>query len=177
MPTLFRRDEEVQDFMGNGVSGVSIFVCGQPADVSVVPPSPLISLYADAAGAKLLTAPPQTDAYGRASYFVRPGVYSVVYYSTQIATPTQTLVLTDQAITGPTNLPQFNSDSTVNGTIHPNPDGAAVSFTLSAAPNPPASLVLTLNGLLVPAYAFAGQTVILQTPPPAGSVLSATYQV
>jgi hypothetical protein len=175
MPTLFRRDEEVQDFMGNGVSGVSIFVCGQPADVSVVPPSPLVQLYADEAGTTALTRPPQTDAYGRASYFVRPGVYTLVYYSSQILG--QTLVLTDQSILGPTNLPQFNSDTTVNGTIRPGINGAAVSFTLSAAPNPPASLVLTLNGLIVPAYAFSGSTVVLQTPPRLGDVLAATYQV
>jgi hypothetical protein len=177
MPTTYyRRDEEVQDFMGNPVMGVQIAVASQPANTSVFPPTPSVNLYADSVGTPLTTAP-QTNQDGHASYYAQPGLYTVCYFSTQIAAPGQQIILTDQAITGPTNLPQFNSDTTINGTIRPGCDGVTVAFTLSAAPNPPASLKLMLNGLLVSAYAFAGSTVVLQSPPPAGSVLSATYHI
>jgi hypothetical protein len=177
MATYYRRDEEVVDPMGNPVTGVQIALATQPANTSSFPPTPAVQLFADSVGTPLSVNPPQTDAYGRASYFVRPSIYTVCYHSTQISAPGQQIILMDQAISGPTNLPQFNSDTTTDGTIRPTPNGVAVSFTLSAAPNPPASLVLTLNGLVVPAYAFSSSTVILQTPPPAGSVLNATYQV
>jgi hypothetical protein len=102
-------------------------------------------------------------------------LYTVVYYSTQIAG--RTLVLLDQMISGPTNLPSRNSDSTSTGTIKPTPNGASTAFTLSAAPTPPSSLALFVNGLLVTDYAFSVSTVIFQTAPRAGDVISAIYQV
>jgi hypothetical protein len=177
MATYYRRDEEVVTDQGNPVSGVQIALATQPAITGVFPPTPAVRLFADAVGTPLRVNPPQTDQNGHCSYYALQGIYTVVYYSTEIATPTQTIVLTDQAISGPTNLPSFNSDSTVNGSIVPNPNGVTVGFTLSAAPTPPASLVLTLNGLVLSAFAFSGQTIVLETPPPVGSVLNATYQV
>lgn len=177
MPTYYRRDEEVVDSMGAPVMGVQIALANQPANTTNFPPTPVVQLFADPLGATPLTAAPQTDAYGHTEYYALPGIYTVVYYSTQIATPTQTLVLTDQIISTPTNLPQFNSDSTINGTIQPAPDGVTVGFNLSAAPALPASLILCVNGQVINAYAFANTTVIFETPPTAGSVITATYQV
>jgi hypothetical protein len=177
MPTYYRRDEEVVDSMGNAVMGVQIAVASQPANTSVFPPTPSVKLFADSVGTPLRINPPQSDAYGRVSYYALPGVYTVCYFSPQIATPTQTLVLTDQIISTETNLPSFNSDSTFNGTITPAPNGVTVGFNLSAAPAPPSSLILMVNGQVINAYAFANSTVIFETAPTAGSVITATYAV
>lgn len=191
--TLYRRDETLQDPMGNGVSGVQVFLCNQPTDTSVIPPTNLANVYADSTGQTLLdqvtaggvmpngalraSQQLQTDAYGMVSYYALPGVYTVCYFSPQIATPTQTLVLADQIISTPTNLPSFNSDSSTNGTITPSPNGVQVGFTLSAAPAPPSSLILMVNGQVINAYAFADTTVVFETPPTSGSVITAIYAV
>jgi len=53
----------------------------------------------------------------------------------------------------------------------------STAFMLSASPTPPASLVLMINGLVQLAYAFSGQQVIFETPPHAGDVISAVYQI
>jgi hypothetical protein len=179
MATYYRRDEWVQDAMGQGVSGVLVYLCAQPAITSTVPPSPLIKCYSDPEGTQLFKTPPQTDFYGHTAFFAPPGIYTVVYYSTQIATPTQTLVLPDQIISGPTNLAAHNSDSTTYGTIKPAPNGATVAFTLSAAPSPTTSLAVFVNGLLTNAYAYSAptQTVIFHVAPLASDVISATYQI
>ena len=120
MPTLYRRDEEVTDPMGNPVSGVQIALATQPANTSSFPPTPAVQLYLDAAGNYPLSLHPQTDQDGHASYYVaQPGIYTCVYYSTQIATPTQTIVMPDQIIAPSSTEPQYNSDTTATGSILP----------------------------------------------------------
>jgi hypothetical protein len=173
MALLYRRDEEVVDHMGNPVSGVTCYLCQQPANVNLVPPSPLVPVYADPNGTQPFTSAPQTDAYGRCAYYAPPGKYTVVYHSPQIAG--QTFALTDQLIVAPAT--QFVNDSTADQSITPSPNGIATGFTLSGSPNPPASLVLMLNGLVVPAYAFSGSQVVFETPPRPGDIVTATYQV
>jgi hypothetical protein len=175
VPTYQRRDEEVVDSMGNPISGVQIFVCYQPATTNVIPPLPLVNLYSDPLGANLLTSAPQTDAYGRASYYLLPGIFTVVYNSPQIAG--QTLVLADQIVSSVTNLPQFNNDSSAAGTIKPSPNGVRTGFTLSAAPMPPASLVLMVNGQVIEKYALSNNQVVFETAPSPTSVITAVYAV
>jgi hypothetical protein len=176
MPTTYLlRDEEVTDPMGQGVSGVSIYLCSQPATTSSIPPSPLAQIYSDPAGKYPITQPVVTDAYGHAEYYTSPGIYTCVYYSTQIAG--LTFVLTDQIIAPSSVQPQYNSDTTAIGTILPNnPNDIEVAFTLSATPVP-GSLILMVNGLVQYAYAFSGSTVIFETAPLTGDVITATYQV
>jgi hypothetical protein len=174
---LYRRDEEIVDAMGNPLSGVAVYLCSQPANTSTIPPAPIVRLFADAAGKIPLTRPPQTDAYGACEYYAPAGIYTVVYYSTQIAG--QTLVLIDQILQGPAPLPtQYNADSSTAGTISPLPDGIETQFNLSAVPSPSQSLVFSINGLVVSAYTLLPGllTVVLPTAPHAGALLMATYQ-
>jgi hypothetical protein len=174
--TYYRRDDGIVDPMGAGISGVQIALATQPADTSSFPPTPAVQLYADPLGKIPLKTAPQTDAYGRCFYYTLPGIYTVVYRSPQIATPTLTLVLPDQSIVAPYNGPTYNSDSTFNGSISPSPNGVTVGFTLSGVPTPPTSLVLMLNGLVISGYAFSGQTVVLETAPLSTDVITARYQ-
>jgi hypothetical protein len=176
---LYRRDEEIVDAMGNPVSGVQIALATQPANTSSFPPTPTVKLFGDGSGNPLPTPYPTTDAYGHCSYYAPPGLYTVVFYSTQIATPSQTLVLIDQVLQGPAQLPtQFKADSSTAGTITPLPDGVETQFNLSAVPNPAQSLVFSINGLYVSAYTLLPGllTVVLPTAPHAGALLMATYQ-
>jgi hypothetical protein len=178
MATYYRRDEDVTDGMGNPVSGVQIALATQPANTTSFPPTPAVKLYADALGTPLRVNPPQTDAYGHAEFYTLPGLYTVCYYSTQIATPTQMLVLQDQVVAAPAPLPtQFNSDSSTAGTITPLPDGFSVkSFNLSGIPHPAQSLVFCVNGIVQTGYNLVFATVSLLTAPPLGSLITATYQ-
>lgn len=102
MATFLRRDDWVTDAMGNALSGASVYVCSQPATTTSIPPSPLIQLYSDPAGADPITQPVLTDGYGHAFYYAAPGTYTVVYYSPQILET----VLADQTIgSGNVNFP------------------------------------------------------------------------
>jgi hypothetical protein len=177
MSTLFRRDETVVDSGGRPVSGVQVFVCGQPANTSTIPPTPLIQLYADSAGANLLTAPPQTDAYGHCFCYLPTGAFTICYYSTQLSPQLQSLP--DQLVVPPqTSAPQFNSDSSANSTITPAPDGTETEFNLSTPPviN---SLVFMINGIVQTGYTIVSglATVVLHTPPLSSDVLTAFYEI
>ena len=109
-----------------------------------------------------------------ASYYVaEPGVYTVAYYSPQIAG--QLLVLPDQTIAAPFSGQTYNNDSSANGSITGIINGINTSFTLSAPPTPPASLILMVNGLVQSAYSFSGTSIGLETPPEPGDVISASY--
>jgi hypothetical protein len=173
MSTYYRRDEVVTDSMGNPLSGIEVYLCGQPASTNVTPPVPLIQLYADSAGQKPITQPVVTDGYGRASYYAAQGIYTCVYWSTQIAG--LQVVLPDQAIVPPNPGADFNSDSSANGTITGTIDGRNTVFTLSAAPVVPGSLIFMVNGLAQVGFTLAGAVVTLAVAPRAGDVLTAVY--
>lgn len=191
MSNVYRRDECVVDSMGNPLSGVRIFLCNQPCNPGYTPafngqpaiiPNPLANVYADSAGAKFLdqiTAGQQlmTDAYGRCSYFAAQGIYTCVYWSPQINTPTLEIVLPDQIIVPPVYGADFNSDSSANGTIHPAPDGVNRAFDLSQIPNVPNSLVIAVNGITQTGWTLVYATVSLLEAPQPGDVITARYVV
>jgi hypothetical protein len=189
--TLYRSDHTVTDPMGNPVSGVTVYCLNQPATTTSNPPFPLAPIYADAAGTIPLdqvtaggvlpngalrpSQQVQTNAQGEASFYALPGIYTFCYYSPQMAPQTMTLV--DQIVSSSTNLPQYNNDTSSNGSIIPSPNGVQLAFTLSAAPQPPSSLILALNGAVVLGYGFSGQTVVFEVAPKTTDVISATYAV
>jgi hypothetical protein len=168
-----RRDEWVQDPMGNGVSGVFVYVCSQPANTSTFPPSPLVQLFSDSAGQNAIKNPQQTDAYGHTSYHVEAGTYTIVYYSSQIAG--LQVVLEDQIVTSPPFT--WASDSSANGTITGAINGINVQFTLSGTQAPPTSLILTVNGIQQLGFSITGNTVTLAVPPRVGNIIAARYIV
>jgi hypothetical protein len=168
-----RRDEWVQDPMGNGVSGVFVYVCSQPANTTTNPPSPLVALFSDSAGQNPIKNPQQTDAYGHCFYHVEAGTYTIVYYSPQIAG--LQVVLTDQIITSPPFT--WENDSSSNGTITGTINGINSTFTLSGIPAPPTSLILTVNGIQQLGFSITGNTVTLAVPPRVGNIIAARYIV
>jgi hypothetical protein len=171
--SLNRRDEQVQDPMGNPVSGVYVYVCSQPANTTTFPPSPLIALFSDQAGQNPIKNPQQTDAYGHVSYHTAAGTYTIVYYSPQIVG--LQIVLPDQIITSPPFT--WETDSSTNGTILGVINGVNATFTLSGVPAPAASLILSVNGIVQQGFSISGAVVTLAVPPRVGSVIQARYIV
>jgi hypothetical protein len=174
MATYTRRDDWVTDAMGNALSGASVYVCSQPSNTSSIPPSPLVQLYSDPLGADPITQPVLTDGYGHAFYYTSPGAYSIIYYSPQI----QTVILLDQLIVQPANTfaTTWNNDSSNAGTISGAVNGSNVTFILSAAPTPSASLLFTINGVVQYGWTISGSTVTLAVAPHTGNILNAIYQ-
>jgi hypothetical protein len=160
---LHRRDDWLVDSLGNALSGVGVYVCAQPANTNVIPPSPLVQLYSDSAGANPITQPVQTNGQGHAEFYVAAGTYTLVFYSPQI----EQVTLPDQIVS--TTTVSFGNDTFVR-------DGVTAAFTLSSTPFPPQSLIVTINGIFQTAYAFSSDLIVFSTPPPAGSVINAIYQ-
>lgn len=174
MATFYRRDDWVQDAMGNALSGVDVYVCTQPANTGSIPPSPLEQLYADPAGATPITQPVITDGYGHAEYYAAQGTYTIVYWSPQI----QEVVLVDQIIVSPFNdvTTTWNNDSSTASTIAGAINGTNTVFTLSASPLPPTALLFMVNGIVQTGWTLAGAVVTLAVAPHTGNALNAIYQ-
>jgi hypothetical protein len=172
MSTYYRRDDWVQDAMGNAQSGVSVYVCSQPANTSSIPPSPLATIYSDNAGADPITQPVETDGYGHAFFYAAQGTYTIVYFSPQI----QEVILVDQIVVSPFNevTTTWNNDSgsSITGAIN----GTNTVFTLSAQPLPPQALIFMVNGVVQTGFTISGSTVTLAVAPHTGDVLNAIYQ-
>lgn len=173
MATLVNQVFTLQTAQGQAVSGGNAWVCSQPANVSSLPPSPLATIYSDAAGANPITQPLQTDGFGQASCYVAEGVYTFVYWSPV----TGQLTYVDQVVVGPFNntTPSYNNDSSANGTITGAINGTNTVFTLSAQPAPTESLIFSVNGVIQYGWTISGQVVTLATAPHTGNVLNATY--
>jgi len=99
-----------------------------------------------------------------------------MYTSPQI----QQVVLADQIIVQPngTVQPQFNLDSTADGTMSGAINGVNKSFTFSNTPASQSSLIVMVNGLVIFSYAYSEPTnaIILENAPNPGSVVSARYE-
>jgi hypothetical protein len=192
MSSYYICEQTVTDSMGHPLSGCRIWVCQQPASIGQngQAPSPLAQVYADPTGQTPLDqltaggvnpknpggpALPsqqlQTDQNGYCAFYTSKGTYTLVFYSPEIATPTQQFVLVDQTVAG---TGSFVADSLGQG-ITPI-GGSKTAFQLSAVPDPASSLVLAVNGLIVPAYALSGSSVFLETPLQSADQLTANYQ-
>jgi hypothetical protein len=90
MPAFFRSDGWVKSAIGPAVPGAQVFVCTQPANTTKpVPPrnsppitnwtpTPLATIYSDAAGLEPITQPIVTDGFGHYDFYALPGVYTIV---------------------------------------------------------------------------------------------------
>ncbi len=80
--TQYRYDFNVRNAIGQAIPGVEVYVCTQPltSGAGVVPPTPLATLYADAAGATPLANPVVTDGNGNGFFYTATGTYTVVYF-------------------------------------------------------------------------------------------------
>lgn len=77
-PSFWRSDGWVKSAQGAAVPGAQIYVCNQPANVDVVPPSPLASIFSDSGGLVPITQPLITDGFGHYDFYAAPGIYTVI---------------------------------------------------------------------------------------------------
>jgi hypothetical protein len=174
MSSFYRRDDWVQDAMGNAISGAWVYVTGQPTNVATLtsagftPPTPQVQLYSDPFGINPITQPVITDGFGHEYFYTLPGTYTVTFYSPQIGITT----LADQAIVSPViTTPPVNQQQPA-GTVN----GVNQQFTISSIPA--SYLLLWLNGVFqVPAtnYTFNGLTIFMNTAPQVGDQLYCVY--
>lgn len=77
---IARRDDSLTDAQGRALAGAQVFYCEpQPANTSVIPPSPLATVYSDLAGTPA-TNPQITDGFGHAiAYLDDTVLYTIVY--------------------------------------------------------------------------------------------------
>lgn len=96
--SFFRLDGTVNTSQGVGLSGVSVYVCTQPASTDDIPPSPLATIYSDADGT-VLANPLETDGLGNYFFYAASGLYTIVVYDSLGRIETQ--VFEDQAVLSP----------------------------------------------------------------------------
>jgi hypothetical protein len=169
----YRRDDWLQNALGQALAGGKVYYCSQPANTGVVPPSPLVQVYADSSGTAAAN-PQQTDGFGHAVAYLAAGTYTIVYVHPQMGT----VVLTDQQVANIGTTPRIQADTSAAGTIAGAINSSNTVFTLSYTPSPTNSLLLFLNGIQqIPgvSYTLSGNTITFMNPPSAGSVLVAFY--
>src|SRR5579859_7294682 len=113
-----RFDGVVQNAVGEAIAGAFVYVCTQPANTSVNPPTPLATLFSDTAGLIPLANPVIVDGNGNFFFYAATGTYTLVYFDQFGRIPT--LVFPDQAVV----TQGGGSVTSVGLTI---PDGFAVS--------------------------------------------------
>lgn len=77
VPSYFRNDGWVKSATGAAVPGAQIYVCTQPANLTV-PPTPLANIYSDPNGVVPITQPIITDGFGHYDFYVLPGTYTII---------------------------------------------------------------------------------------------------
>lgn len=132
MTTYYRRDDEVQNGLGQAMPNIAVSYLVQPGLT-------LATVYADSIGTPA-TNPQYTNGLGQAAAYMLPGLYTVSYSGAQI----QTLTYSDQLVGGGAGVGN-------RWTVTPAPNGSTRIFTLSG----PASLVpsndqMFQSGSLVP---------------------------
>lgn len=65
---------------GRPVSGASVVVCNQPANITVTPCTPLANLFTDATLSTPAMNPLTSDGLGNFHFYTAPGVYTVQIY-------------------------------------------------------------------------------------------------
>ena len=127
--SAFRFDGSITD-SGTGVAlqGIDVYVVTQPASTGNIPPSPLASLFSNAAGTTPLTNPVVTDGFGNFFFYAATGTYTLVYFDPQGKMPTQIFPdqqvvtqgggsLTSVALTMPAEFAVAGSPITSTGTL------------------------------------------------------------
>jgi len=76
--TLDRLDFWVRNALGQAVAGAQLYLAAQPANITSVPPAPLIQLYADNNGVTPLAQPLNTDGLGHVAAYGQAQLYTLV---------------------------------------------------------------------------------------------------
>lgn len=160
MATYYRRDDEVQNGLGQAVPNIAVTYYLQPSGA-------LATVYADNAGATQITNPQYTNGLGQTAAYMTAGMYTITYSGAQI----QTLTYPDQPVgqgAPGANVPPI--------TPTPTPDGTTRTFTLLYGPPNPENGLLFLSGSFVPYganYTISGTTLTWTgaVPPQKGDVI------
>ena len=157
MSTFYRRDDDVQNGLGQAMPNIAVSYYTQPGGA-------LATIYADPSGATPISNPQYTNGLGQTVAYMAAGTYTVVYSGAQI----QTLTSPDQIVGEKTN--------TLPMTPTPAADGTVRIFTLPSAPPNPAGDQFFVAGSLVSygvAYTVSGTTLtwIAAVPPQTGDTM------
>lgn len=145
MSTFYRRDDDVQNGLGEAVPNIAVTYYAQPSGA-------LATIYADPEGVTQIPNPQYTNGLGQTVAYMTAQLYTITYSGPQI----QTLTYADQNVGGGApvaNIPPI--------TPTPAPDGTVRIFALSQAPPNPSSGQLFVAGSFVPygtAYTISGST-------------------
>lgn len=145
---IFRRDDTVQNTLGNAIAGARCYYLTQPANTSAL--TPLANVYSNATGTPT-TNPQITDGYGHAAAYLNDGqLYTIVYVypnGTQVVYPDQFVGSSSGAPTPFSGVP--------TGTI----DGMNTVFTMVNGSTPltsiPTQSFVWKNYDLLPGLDFA----------------------
>lgn len=145
---IYRRDDTVQNALGNAIAGAQVYVLQQPANVSAL--TPLAPIYSDNTGTPA-SNPQTTDGYGHAVEYLNDGqLYTVVY----IYPNGQQVIYPDQFVGSASGAPAAFS-GVPTGTI----DGTNKVFTMVNGATPLASIpsqsTVWLNFPLGPGLGYA----------------------
>lgn len=159
MALYFRRDDEVQNGLGQAVPNIAVAYYVQPALT-------LATVYADPAGTVPATNPQYTNGLGQTAAYMAAGTYTVTYSGAQIQTET----FPDQVVSS------GSGSGLTPLTITPAADGSVRIFTLSGTPATPISDLFFVAGSLAPytaAYTVSGNTLtwVGAVPPQEGDSL------
>ena len=175
-----RRDDWVTDAQGRALAGTLVYYCTQPANTSIIPPTPLASIFNAITGFGTSETNPQvTDGFGHAVAYAEDSLlYTIVYVNPLFGTP---IVLPDQSF-GPSGgggggggggFTPFAGVPT--GLVN----GSNTTFTLvngsTPLPSAPVSLVFWVNFPLIngQGFTFTGNVVTTAQPPQVGDTIYA----
>ena len=162
MALYYRRDDDVQNGLGEAVPNIAVTYYAQPG-------LGLATVYYDPAGTELAPNPQYTNGLGQTAVYMLPGFYTITFSGEQI----QTLTYPDQLV-GPG---AGGSGGAVRELPTPAPDGVIRVFTIPGpAPTNPANDFFFVAGSYVEyglAYTVAGSTItwIGAEPPQEGDSL------
>lgn len=149
--TVFRRDEFVRSVQGQSVPGAQVFVLTQPANVASYPPTPLASIYSDAAGTVPITQPMITDGFGHCDFYAAVGTYTIVVANNSIIQQTYTDQLIGQTGAGSISL-QSNSIANTDQAVLNLKNGSYITITPDG-----------VGGVVVDTTAPIGTSITLKT--------------
>ena len=146
---------------GQALAGAQVFYVTQPANTSVIPPSPLAPVFSDPAGTAS-TNPQITDGFGHAVAYLTSGFpYTLVFVHPLFASP---IVLPDQLVGGGVAavIVPVEPSGPING-------AGTVGNRVFSVPTPsvnPSAAQLFLNGALVTQFTLSGTGLTYTTPLP-----------
>jgi hypothetical protein len=160
MATYYRRDDDVQNGLGEAMPNIAVTYYAQPGGA-------LAAIYADSAGTVPIANPQYTNGLGQAVAYLAAGTYTITFSGAQIQTLTYPDQIVGQGAAGASTPPM---------TPIPAADGTVRIFTLPSAPPNPSGDQFFVAGSLVSygvAYTISGTTLtwIAAVPPQEGDTM------